>query len=211
MENAVFPDSLESLDITACPCMLPVFAGRKVHVSWNLALSVKYDYGASDRGIDIANHMLAESVSHSMRRLVVGGKDATPPELITYKGLTHLQLNAPTNAYDVMEFIHRLPHLVNLYVGCLTPANTQTDFSIPECAEHEPVAPLDTQIRWLSISHFEQSKPVKLALSMLKYLMLKIPTLKSVTTLPVLTKQIRAFIDEYVQWYPHLANVKLME
>ncbi|KAJ2714002.1 hypothetical protein H4R19_001955, partial [Coemansia spiralis] len=162
------------------------------------------------RGIDIANRMLAETDCYSMRKLVIHSADAIPLELITYTGLTHLLLNGPTDADDVMELIRRLPHLVNLHVGWLTLVDAQTDFSIPESAEHEPVAPLDTQIRRLILLCFGQEELLELAFSMLKYLLLGIPTLKSVSTQFVPKEQIQAFADEYVQWYPHLANIKFM-
>ncbi|KAJ2716634.1 hypothetical protein H4R19_000525 [Coemansia spiralis] len=109
-----------------------------------------------------------------------------------------------------MGLIHKLPHLVSLRVDYLTQADTQTDFSIPECAEHEPVAPLDTQLRELAIKDGYGLMTTDLALSMLKYLLLRIPTLKSITTQFVPVEQIQAFVEEYIQWYPHLANIKLV-
>ncbi|KAJ2716291.1 hypothetical protein H4R19_000731 [Coemansia spiralis] len=136
--------------------------------------------------------------------------DAIPLELITYTGLTHLQLKGSTSADDMMDFIHRQRHLVSLHVDCLTPFDTQTDFSITECAEHEPMALLDTQIKRLNICQRVQEGPFEPAHSILKYLLLRIPTLKTVTAPAGLTEQLQAFIDEYVQWYPHLANVKLV-
>ncbi|KAJ2711981.1 hypothetical protein H4R19_002990 [Coemansia spiralis] len=210
MENAVFPDRLESMDISKCLRMLPVISGQKVHVSRSLALSVEYKHDASNRDIDIANRMLAESHSHNMRKLVIGSKDVIPLELITYMGLTHLQLDGETNADDVMGLIRRLPHLVSLHVNCLNMADAQTDFSIPECAEHEPMAPLDTQIKILNILCVGQVWSPELGVQMIKYLLLRISTLKSVTTIIRPWEQIQAFIDDYVQWYPHLANIRPM-
>ncbi|KAJ2715438.1 hypothetical protein H4R19_001206 [Coemansia spiralis] len=166
MKNAVFPNCLESLDISWCSSMLPVFAGRNVLVSRNLALMVMYTPDASDRSIDIANRMLAESNSHNMRKLSIHSNDEIMFELITFTGLTHLELNGSTNADVVMQIIHSLPHL-----------------------EEFP----------------------GLAVRMLKYLLLRIPVLKSVTTRFVPLEQIQAFIDKYVRWYPHLANIKLMD
>ncbi|KAJ2709838.1 hypothetical protein H4R19_004046 [Coemansia spiralis] len=210
MENAVFPDCLESLDISACLGALSVFAGRKVHVSQNLSLSVAFKSNANNHSIDIANRMLEAADSYNMRKLAISGMHAVPPELISYTGLTHLELVGPANADDVMELIRRQRHLVSLWVGSLTLANAQTDFSVPERAEHEPVAPLDTQIRNLNIIYAGQEVLSKLGTRMLKYLLLKIPTLKSVTALFAPSEQILAFIEEYVQWYPHLANIYFM-
>ncbi|KAJ2714445.1 hypothetical protein H4R19_001724 [Coemansia spiralis] len=114
-------------------------------------------------------------------------------------------------ADDVMQLIRRQRRLVNLHVNGLNLDDVQTNFSIPECAEHEPVPPLDTQLRNLVIKKGYAPMITHLALSMLKYLLLRIPTLKSVTAEFVPMEKIQAFIGEYVQWYPHLANIKLME
>ncbi|KAJ2711740.1 hypothetical protein H4R19_003099 [Coemansia spiralis] len=210
MENAVFPSRLESLDISRCLSMLPVFAGRNVHVSRSLTLSVVFEPDANNRNIGIANRMLEAADSCRSRKLVIGGMDAIPLELITCTELTHLQLNGSTTADDVMGHIHRQRHLVSLCVDCLTLADVQSDFSIPECTEHEPMAPLDTQIRMLALVGIGQDELPELGTWVLKYLLLRIPTLKSVTAGIVPVEQIQAFIDEYVRWYPHLANFKLM-
>ncbi|KAJ2697245.1 hypothetical protein H4R19_005678 [Coemansia spiralis] len=165
MENAVFPDCLESLDLTACSSMLPVFAGRNLRVSRKLALYVEYKHDASNRDIDIANRMFAESDSYNVGRLVVTGIDPIPPELITCTGLAHLHFNGVTTADYVMQFIRRQRHLLRLQI--------------------------DAQI--------------------LKYLLLRIPTLKSIYTHVTSNEEIQSFIDEYVQWYPHLANVEVVD
>ncbi|KAJ2708808.1 hypothetical protein H4R19_004564 [Coemansia spiralis] len=141
-----------------------------------------------------------------MRKLVIGSTDAIPLELITYTGLTHLQLNGPTNADDVVQLIHRQRHLVNLHIDRLNLGNTRTEFSIPECAEHEPVPPLDTQIKKISILRVGLDVSQEAGTQILKYLLLRIPTLKYVDAMLTPKKQIQAFIDEYIQWYPHLAN-----
>ncbi|KAJ2702255.1 hypothetical protein H4R19_005371, partial [Coemansia spiralis] len=144
--------------------------------------------------------------------LVIHGSDAILLERITYTRLTHLEVFGFISVDVMIRLIHRLPHLVSLHFSCLNLENVQTDFSIPECAEHEPMAPLDTQIRYLYLQQMEdQYELPELALSMLKYLLLRIPTLRSVTTELVPVEQTQAFIDEYVQWYPHLANIQLIE
>ncbi|KAJ2712587.1 hypothetical protein H4R19_002680, partial [Coemansia spiralis] len=163
-----------------------------------------------NRSIDIANRMLAESNCNNARKLVIFSSDTIPLELITCTGLTHLDLNGRANVDDVMGAICRLPHLVGLYATGLTLINAQTDFSIPECAENEPMAPLDTQLKRLVILHVDWGVLPELGIRVLKYLLLRIPTLKSVYAEFVCVEQIQGFIDEYVQWYPHLANIKFV-
>ncbi|KAJ2715937.1 hypothetical protein H4R19_000923 [Coemansia spiralis] len=154
--------------------------------------------------------MLEAADSCHSRKLEICSMNTISLDLVTYTGLTHLHFNGPTNADDVMELIRRLRHLVSLDISNLNLDVVQTDFSIPECTGHEPVAPLDTQISRLSVTFVTLDGSLELGAQILKYLLLKIPTLKSVNTQLVSVEQIQAFIDEYVQWYPHLANIKLM-
>ncbi|KAJ2712929.1 hypothetical protein H4R19_002501 [Coemansia spiralis] len=184
---------------------------RKIHISRNLIIFVSPESNAINRRIGVANRMLEAADSCPSRKLAIGGMEAIPPELITYTGLTHLHFNGPMSADDVIQLIRRQRQLVYLHINGLNLDDIQTDFSIPACAEHEPVAPLVTQLRGLAISKGHVPMTIDLAFAMLKYLLLRIPTLKSVTTRFVPVEKIQAFIDEYIQWYPHLANVKLIK
>ncbi|KAJ2713760.1 hypothetical protein H4R19_002085 [Coemansia spiralis] len=182
-----------------------------LHVSRNLTIFVTSKSDVNNRRIGIANRMLEAADSCHSRKLVIGGMGAISLKIVTYTGLTHLHFNGMMKADDVMQLIRRQRNLVDLHVNDLKLADVQTDFSIPECTEHEPVAPLDTLLRGLTIRNGYAPMTTHLAFSMLKYLLLRIPTLNSVTMQFVPVEQIQAFIDEYVQWYPHLANIKLME
>ncbi|KAJ2713548.1 hypothetical protein H4R19_002191 [Coemansia spiralis] len=190
--------------------MLPVFAGRNVHVSRILTISVASESGVSNHRIVTANRMLEAADSCRSRKLVIHRVDAILLEHITNTRLTHLQALTSTGIDDIIQLIHRQRHLVSLGVNILNLADAQTDFSIPESAEHEPMAPLDTQIWTLAIDNVQLGGSPELGAQILKYLLLRIPTLKSVTAEFVPVEEIQAFIDEYVQWYPHLANIKLM-
>ncbi|KAJ2708900.1 hypothetical protein H4R19_004516, partial [Coemansia spiralis] len=182
-----------------------------VHVSRNLIIFVKSESDVNKRRFVAANRILEAADSCCSKKLVIHSVDAIPLEQITYTRLTHLQLFGSTSVDDVMQLIRRLPHLVSLHVAYLNLDDIQTDFSIPECAEHEPMAPLDTQIKRLTIEYVQIVGSPELGAQMLKYLLLRIPTLKSFNTLFVSVEQLQAFIDEYVQWYPHLANIRLMK
>ncbi|KAJ2710821.1 hypothetical protein H4R19_003554 [Coemansia spiralis] len=106
----------------------------------------------------------------------------------------------------MMEHIRMQPHLVGLIIDSIRVTDTQTDFSIPECADHEPVAPLDTQFKNLFI-HIGETQSPEEVIPVLKFLMLKVRTLVSIAAPQVPMKPLQAFIDDYVQWYPHLANI----
>ncbi|KAJ2712816.1 hypothetical protein H4R19_002562 [Coemansia spiralis] len=144
-----------------------------------------------------------------LTKLSVGGANPPPLDLFTYTGLTHLSLSMPTSVDDVMSHIRTQPRLVSLEIDNLSLADIQADFSIPDDVEHKPVAPLDTQLRELTVHIGDGPEPDELALPMLKYLLLKTPTLRLVTTERMYQQTLRDYIDEYAQWCPHLANITL--
>ncbi|KAJ2713321.1 hypothetical protein H4R19_002308 [Coemansia spiralis] len=139
---------------------------------------------------------------------MIGNLRSIPLELFAYTGLTHLKCSAPTTPDDMMEHIRRQPRLVGLLIDNLRVTDSQTDFSIPECADHEPVAPLDTQVKRLLI-HIGGTQSPEQAIPVLKFLMLKICTLVAISASQVTPHPLQAFIDDYVQRYPHLANIEL--
>ncbi|KAJ2713759.1 hypothetical protein H4R19_002084 [Coemansia spiralis] len=210
LEYAVFPAQLESLDISKALGMLPSFAASRVQVSRDLALSMSYDPEEDNPSIEPANCILAASESCKVIRLEIDYLEEFPPEFITGAGPTHLQLLGKTCLDDMLEHIRRQRRLESLSVGCLSLYWDETDVSIPKCTEHEPVAPLDTQLRELTIQVDDARELFEPVLPVLKYLLLKIQTLRLFTTARIPKEPIKTFIDEYVQWYPHLADVKLM-
>ncbi|KAJ2711793.1 hypothetical protein H4R19_003075, partial [Coemansia spiralis] len=203
LENAVFPAHLESLDISASWDILPVFSTTNVQASRNLSLSIEYDFGEDIANFEVANRLLAASDSCKVKKLTVNGTDDVPLDLITYTGITHLYLLAEVSVDDVLELINRQQHLVSLQVAYFDLFDIHADISIPECAEHELVVPLDTQLRELTLR--DDSGP---EIPIFKYLLVRIPTLRVVTTGAFAYQQLHTFVDDYVQWYPHLANIK---
>ncbi|KAJ2716408.1 hypothetical protein H4R19_000667 [Coemansia spiralis] len=209
MANAVFPACLESLEVSAGLGLLRAFASARVRVTQGLAIYEVSDPDHNDDMFGIINSIFDAAGPCRLTNLYVGGVDPVPLDLFTYTGLTHLSLSMLTSVGDVMSHIRTQPRLVSLEIDYLSLADIQADFSIPDNADHEPVAPLDTQLRELTIYVGHGPEPAELAYAMLKYLLLKIPTLSLVTTGGVSQQPIQDFIDEYAQWYPHLANIKL--
>ncbi|KAJ2713374.1 hypothetical protein H4R19_002284 [Coemansia spiralis] len=209
MENAVFPARLERLELATGLTLQHAIADAKVQVSRDLTLHTRYASDEDSTGIDIINRILAAADNCWERGLSVNSTTSIPPEFVTCTQLTHLYLCGPTGVDDLMEHVRRQPLLKVLSVNDLMMDDIQTDFTIPACAEHEPVTPLDTQIRKLVIMGDQEDELQEQVTQIVKYLLLKIPTLTSLFSLPVIPKQIRDFVDEYAQWYPHLANIKL--
>ncbi|KAJ2716506.1 hypothetical protein H4R19_000605 [Coemansia spiralis] len=210
MANAVFPTNLESLDVNARLDLLQAIAGAKTEVSQSLVLHTSYASGEDSVKFDTINRIFAAAGQCRSRALVITNAYVVPLELFTYTGLTHLRLRGPASVDQVMHHIRTQPQLSSLDVANLIAAETQTDITIPMRGEHELVAPLDTKIRALSISTVRGHDPEDLLFPMLKYLLLTIATLRHVVAHRD-SKQLRRFVEKYVQLYPHLANPKVVE
>ncbi|KAJ2715428.1 hypothetical protein H4R19_001211 [Coemansia spiralis] len=210
MENAVFPVRLESLTIEAEQGLLRAIAGAKMQVSRSLTARTFYFAYESDDDVLAINRIFAEAGNCRSRKLQIESDGGIPFELFTYKGFTHMNMSGLVGVDDMIEHIRWQPELVSLEVLDLTPGTDRMDFSIPEYAEHEPVAPLDTQIRNLNIIIRGRSAMLQLETAMVKYLLLRIQTLRYLTAKWIPREGLQEFIDNYVKWYPHLASVKLV-
>ncbi|KAJ2706561.1 hypothetical protein H4R19_004996, partial [Coemansia spiralis] len=172
-------------------------ASAKVQVLQYLTLCTDYSSDADNAKIDIVNRILAVADTRKDRGLRVDSTIRLPPELVTYTRLTHLYLCGPTGVDDLMEHIHRQPLLQVFAVDKQLVAGIPIDFSIPACAEHEPIMPFDTQIRELHIYSEFELRLYEEEISMVKYLLLRIPTLRQVIPGTIPTRLLRDFVDEY--------------
>ncbi|KAJ2716907.1 hypothetical protein H4R19_000350 [Coemansia spiralis] len=109
----------------------------------------------------------------------------------------------------MIELVRRQPRLVSLDVNDLYLNDIQADLSISPCAEHEPVTPFNTRIEELSIAIQGGPDMSEQMAPMLKFLLIKIPTLTRFDGPHVSQQAMKDFVGKYVQWYPHLANTKL--
>ncbi|KAJ2713299.1 hypothetical protein H4R19_002321 [Coemansia spiralis] len=209
MDNAVFPSTLGSLVITAGAALYQRLAKAKLQVTNKLELHLRHDPVGDTGIVAAANHILEAADGCRDMRLTIAGPARIPLELFTYTKLTHLELTAPTSVDDMMAHIHSQPRLVSLAVNNLVLTNCKTDLSIPSSTEHELVTPLDTQIGVLSIGGAHSRGWQKKGVSMLKYLLLKMPTLSEVRAQRIPSKPIQAFVNKYAQQYPHLTNIRL--
>ncbi|KAJ2708305.1 hypothetical protein H4R19_004818, partial [Coemansia spiralis] len=208
MERAVFPATMEVLICTAPDTLYQALAAAQLHVTRRLDLHTWLLYDEDASKVAAANSILKAADSCEFKCLSIAHTARFPPELVTYKRLTELVWSVSASVEDMMAHIHSQPHLEILTVDSLVLTNVQTDFSIPSSAERELVAPLDTQISKLTIGVDEESEAPELEIPMVKYLLLKIPTLAYVQVSEHLLQPIYTFVDRYVQQYPHLANVE---
>ncbi|KAJ1718658.1 hypothetical protein LPJ61_006526, partial [Coemansia biformis] len=130
------------------------------------------------------------------------------PEDITCTGLMQLRVTALVDVDTMLELISRLPRLAYLTLTDLILDDFLSNISIPESVEHDPVPPLDTAITRLSIT-MRELESCMVADLVVKYMLLRMPTLTDLEVVGLPEMPIMDFVDEYCQWYPHLAHVDI--
>ncbi|KAJ2717061.1 hypothetical protein H4R19_000228 [Coemansia spiralis] len=209
MENALFPPCVELLNIQSGLGILRAMANAKVQVSQGLVLHAR-NSPEHNVYLETISGIFEAAGPCRLTKLYLVNRGAVSLERFTYTGLTHLRLHGPASVDDVMGYICTQPRLVSLHVDHPTPTDPQMDFSIPACVEHDPVAPLDTQLREFTINILKDLETAGPAISMLKYLLLKTPTLRSLVPQGAPDQLFQCFVDEYTRWYPHMASLTIL-
>ncbi|KAJ2717089.1 hypothetical protein H4R19_000174 [Coemansia spiralis] len=131
------------------------------------------------------------------------------PGLVTCADLTELQMLAPTSVDSMLGFISQLPRLVSLSLQRVTFDDIRADLSIPPWDARGLAMPLDTQLERLSIKPVRYQDMANAVVPVVKYMLLKIPTLGYIDAACAPKQQVLDFVDDYVQRYPHLVHVVL--
>ncbi|KAJ1718209.1 hypothetical protein LPJ61_006755 [Coemansia biformis] len=135
----------------------------------------------------------------------VGSRVALPRCGVS-RGLT---VATAIDADTIIELIQMLPRLTELRLSYCVLSAIRTDISIPEPGAHQPIEPFDTRIQRLECCLSRENRPPELEIQLVRFLLLKIPTLTKLVATTVSRQAIDSFINEYVQWYPHLSRVDL--
>ncbi|KAJ1719897.1 hypothetical protein LPJ61_006237 [Coemansia biformis] len=161
-------------------------------------------------GLADVKYILAGARGCKKRELDIG--DITLPVLpadIACADLTRLVVQAPTSVDTMLEFICTLHSLECLTVSSLTMEDIWSDISVPRNGRQGPVTPLDTKLSRLAISTLHRQYLPKLAISVVKYLLLKIPSLAIFYAAQIPREPVQKFVSTYSRWYLHLSNIDL--
>ncbi|KAJ2774614.1 hypothetical protein IWQ57_000737, partial [Coemansia nantahalensis] len=109
----------------------------------------------------------------------------------------------------MLAFIKRLPKLSKLTFHNVYFSNIQADMSIPEANEDTAVAPLHTSLDGIAIGHGKEQHSLDTAVAVVKYLLLRIPTLARIHALQTPKSPVIDFVEAHAARYPHLSRVKL--
>ncbi|KAJ2779127.1 hypothetical protein H4R18_004192 [Coemansia javaensis] len=129
------------------------------------------------------------------------------PEHITCTSLTWLEILPLTSADTMLGLLQRLPNLAVLKLWNLTLDDIQAAVSVPKPGEGCPVEPFDARLRILHICARRNEKRLKAPAPVVKYLLLKTPTLAEARLAGVSIKRIAKFVVMYSGQYPHLASI----
>ncbi|KAJ2778443.1 hypothetical protein H4R18_004603, partial [Coemansia javaensis] len=208
LEQAEFPNGVQSMDVIASAGALCHIANMALSVSQRLALTVTSATPGSGVVAHI-NRILARARGCS--EVVLETTTSTLPLLpadLESTALTCLCIRAPTTVDSIVEFIHRLPRLATLDLGCVAVHATQLDILVP--GPDEPlIAPLATALECVSVQFEYNARPEE-TVSLLKYLLLRIPTLVKLASYATPRQPIVDFVARYFGSYPHLAQVKIL-
>ncbi|KAJ2776105.1 hypothetical protein H4R18_005843 [Coemansia javaensis] len=110
----------------------------------------------------------------------------------------------------MVEFIRCLPRLSSLGIMSLNPHSTRLDISVPEPGAGRLVEPISNMLKSVSIAFRcndqNHTNPAVLAL---KYLLLAVPSLSSISAHGIPDDSMDGFIDAYADQYLHLARLRI--
>ncbi|KAJ2776361.1 hypothetical protein H4R18_005706 [Coemansia javaensis] len=207
LQHAVLPAHMDAVSIRvtgACVRLmsssaLPAVGRFRIHILDN------------DTGLEVLDAVNRISVRMRPREEATLDVNSIPSSGIpALASLTKLVVRAPTGVDTMLALIQALPGLTGMIVWHLALDNIQADISVPGPAEARVVEPLGTRIEAMTLSVGRQPgmRRGKLA-AVVKHLLLRIPTLRSLVAAQVPAEPIAYFVSAFVGRYPHLAAVNL--
>ncbi|KAJ2805513.1 hypothetical protein H4R21_001229 [Coemansia helicoidea] len=161
-------------------------------------------------GLPAVNHILENArVRETLELKIEDHKLQLAPESITCTTLTHLQISAPITVDTMLAFVERLPHLFQLALHNLNLSDIQTDMLIPDADEDAIVEPLRAPLRVLTIGYVIAGYSPDTAVTLVKYMLLRIPTLAELHAAQTPNIPVLGFVEAYALRHPHLSSVKL--
>ncbi|KAJ2802480.1 hypothetical protein H4R21_002401 [Coemansia helicoidea] len=110
----------------------------------------------------------------------------------------------------MLAFIERLPNLIGLAFFDLDLSDSQVDMSAPEADKDTVVESLHTSLKSLVIKYNMSIYSPDTAVAVVKYMLLRIPTLFRLVSEMTPKSPVLNFVDEYAPRYPHLRGVDLV-
>ncbi|KAJ2716486.1 hypothetical protein H4R19_000625 [Coemansia spiralis] len=209
LQHVVLPPRMATIDVSAAPALCQNIVARESQCANRLVVRVSRSHMDDPASLATANNAL-QMAHQCLARVLVMKNKLTPlrPEHISCTTLTALEVTGPMGVDSMLGLIGKLPQLTSLLLRNLQLDDIQSDISIPASGTHVLEAPLHTKLRAVSIQITQHPSPEPAA-AVVKYLLLRTPTLARLHTWNVPVRQVRDFVAEYSAWHPHLALASL--
>ncbi|KAJ2801683.1 hypothetical protein H4R21_002705, partial [Coemansia helicoidea] len=198
LEYAVLPSRMESISIHTTSVAYRDIANLALPATKRLSLCISPKSRGDPAGLPAINRILESARGCEIVELDVHDRAlAVAPESISCAALTHLQVRAPTGVDTVLALIERLPNLVRMAFYDLDLSGIQTDMSVPDADESTAVEPLHTSLASLAINYDTERHSPDTALGVVKYLLLRIPTLTELIAIQAPNSPVVGFVEAY--------------
>ncbi|KAJ2775750.1 hypothetical protein H4R18_005948 [Coemansia javaensis] len=125
------------------------------------------------------------------------------------RGVFPARMDQYVNTDTMVAFIRCLPRLSDLDIRGLIPYHTHPDISVPEPGSDRLVEPISSTLKSMRISFYHDDQKPEPAVLVLKYLLLAVPSLSSISAHRIPSDLMAGFVDVYANQYPHLARLKI--
>ncbi|KAJ2794762.1 hypothetical protein H4R21_005375 [Coemansia helicoidea] len=211
LEYAVLPPRMESIAIDMTSVAYGNIANMLMPETKRLSLRINEDSEGDPSGLPVINRILEGAHGSEMRQLIIDDNMLeVVPESITCTTLTHLRASSTISVDTMLVFIERMPNLIQLTLSSLNLSGIRVDISVPGADVDAVVEPLYTSLRVLRMDYDAWNPQPDTGMTLVKYMLLRIPTLTQVTSRRTSKAQMISFVEAYAPRYPHLNSVKLV-
>ncbi|KAJ2799909.1 hypothetical protein H4R21_003384 [Coemansia helicoidea] len=107
----------------------------------------------------------------------------------------------------VTSYIRQLPFLETVEFAEVGMLSLPADMSIAPLRKHEPLEPLNTNLRKLTL-RFEGRSKARDTAAVVQYLLMRLPNLTMFCVWDVSVQPVLDFARKYSRFYPHLKNAE---
>ncbi|KAJ2716328.1 hypothetical protein H4R19_000710 [Coemansia spiralis] len=207
LTSAVFPDLMDSLDIQVSAPVWQSISHMELPATTRLKLGILSETRNDTRLPLSFNQLLTNSrwCDEVTLHAFHGPSMFFPGIALT--GLTKLVVEMRISANVLLGIIGKLPRLAILIALRSTRDPILADVAIPGPGGRHPVEPRGTKLQTLSYGQLDTHELSDVDVGLYKYFLLKFPSLRWFGAEDELTKKLVPFVEDYGEWYPHLARV----
>ncbi|KAJ2807386.1 hypothetical protein H4R21_000495 [Coemansia helicoidea] len=210
LEYAVLPSHMESIQIQLRSATYQDHTNLVLPATKRLILGITGESEGDPSGLPVINRFFESARGSESLELHINDRMLpVVPDSITCTALTHLLVAARTSVDTMLAFIERLPNLTELTLYTLDLSDTQADISVPGADEDTVVEPLHTWLESLTIEYDISIHSPDTATAVVKYMLLRIPTLFRLVSRMTPEGLVLSFVEQYAPRYPHLRGVEM--